>query len=56
MTGGPATLLALAAAVLATFVWWLIKRPQPGGEVLAMFLFGTALALVVLAGPLVRLP
>lgn len=56
MTVGPATLLAIAAAVLATFLWWLVKRPQPSGEILAMFLFGVALAVVVLAGPLVHMP
>lgn len=53
MTFGPASLLALAAAALATLLWWLARGRN---EVLAVFLFGLALALVVLAGPLVQLP
>lgn len=56
MTAGPATILALAAALLAAACWWLIRKPVPTVEVVAMFVFGLALAVVVLAGPLVRLP
>lgn len=53
MSLGPATLLALAAALLATAVWAFVKDRWP---IVAMFLFGVLLALVILAGPLVRLP
>ncbi len=56
MTAGPATVLALAAALLATGCWWLIKKPVPSVEVVAVFVFGLVLAIVVLAGPLVHLP
>ena len=54
MTIGPATVLAAVAAVLATLVWWLVRPRLP--EWAAMFLFGLILVVVVLAGPLVRLP
>ena len=55
MTIGPATLLAIIAAALATLLWWLAARlalPAWAG----MFLFGVGLAVVILAGPLIRLP
>lgn len=55
MSIGPATVLAIVASVLATLLWWLAARlalpPWVG-----MFLFGVALALVILAGPLIKLP
>lgn len=54
MAIGSLTLTALAAAVLATIVWWLVKNRVPDWA--AMLLFGLVLVLVVLAGPLVRLP
>lgn len=54
MTAGPATLLALVAAALATLVWWLVRNRLPDWA--CMLLFGLILVLVVLAGPLVRLP
>lgn len=55
MTIGPATIMAIVAAVLATLLWWIGKRLALA-DWACMFLFGVALALVVLAGPLVRLP
>jgi hypothetical protein len=55
MTIGPATLVALIAAALATLVWWLCGRLAAPAWV-GMFLFGLILVLVILAGPLVRLP
>lgn len=57
MTVGPAFILALAAAALATGVWWIIHQPKPAGiQTVALFVFGLLLALVVLAGPLIKLP
>lgn len=57
MTAGPATLLALVATILATLVWYLVLQPKPNfNAVIAQFLFGGLLALVVLAGPLIKLP
>lgn len=57
MTFGPATILAIMAATLATLLWWLVNgRPAGFVPVFAMWLFGMALALVVLAGPLIKLP
>lgn len=56
MTFGPATGLAFAAAILATLLWWVIRKPVATVEIVAMFVFGLVLALVVLAGPLVALP
>lgn len=57
MTVGPAFILAFAAAVLATLAWWLIHQPKPATiQTVALFVFGLLLALVTLAGPLVRLP
>ena len=55
MTAGPATGLAAIAALLATIVWWLAKR-LGAPDWLALFLLGFILVLVILAGPLVRLP
>jgi hypothetical protein len=55
MSVGPATLLAIVAAALATLLWWLAARLALPAWV-GMFLFGVALAVVVLAGPLIRLP
>lgn len=55
MSIGPATVLAIIAAVLATFLWWLAARLALPAWV-GMFLFGIGLALVILAGPLIRLP
>lgn len=55
MTVGSATITALAAAALATLVWWICGRLAAPAW-LTMLLFGLVLVLVVLAGPLVRLP
>ena len=55
MSIGPATLMAIIAAVLATFLWWLAARLALPAWV-GMFLFGVGLALVILAGPLIKLP
>lgn len=55
MTAGSATLTALAAAVLATLVWWIAGK-LGARDWLALGLFGLVLVLVILAGPLVRLP
>jgi len=55
MTVGSATLTALAAAVLATLVYWIARR-LAAPNWLCMGLFGLILVLVVLTGPLVRLP
>jgi len=55
MTIGSATLTALAAALLATLEWWIAGRLSAPGWV-TMLVFGLLLVLVVLAGPLVRLP
>ena len=54
MTFGTATLTAAAAALLATLVWVLTAGRLPDWA--RMFLFGLLLVVVVLAGPLVRLP
>lgn len=56
MTFGPASGLSIAAALLAVFFYWLIKRPVPLIDILALFVFGLMLAVVVLAGPLIKLP
>jgi uncharacterized membrane protein YczE len=56
MTFGPASILAIVAAVLATLVWWLISNRPGLTPTLATFLFGFFLALVILAGPLIKLP
>lgn len=55
MTIGPATIIAILAAALATLVWWIAARLNAPAWA-CMFLFGVILVLVVLAGPLVRLP
>ncbi len=55
MTIGPATIMAIIAAALATLLWWVAGRLALPAW-LGMFLFGVGLALVILAGPLVRLP
>ena len=55
MTLGPATVLAIVAAALATVVY-VVGRRLALPEWLVMFLFGVCLVLVVLAGPIVRLP
>ncbi len=55
MSVGPATIMAIIAAALATLLWWIAARlALPAWA--CMFLFGVALVLVALAGPLVRLP
>lgn len=56
MTVGSITITALAAAALATLVWGACKTLQPAREWLRILLFGLFLVLVVLAGPLIRLP
>ena len=54
MTIGPATIMAIIAAALATLLWWIAAKAALPAWV-AMFLFGVALALVILAGPLKQL-
>lgn len=56
MTFGPATLTALGAALLATLLWALCNWRPTFWPTLGMFLFGAALAFVVIYGPLLRLP
>jgi hypothetical protein len=55
MSVGPATIMAIIATVLATLLWWIAARLSMPAWV-CMFLFGMGLAVVILAGPLVRLP
>jgi hypothetical protein len=55
MSIGPATIMAIIAAALATLLWWIATKLAAPAWV-GMFLFGVALALVILAGPLIRLP
>lgn len=55
MTIGPATVLALIAAGLATLVWWIASRLAAPAW-LCMLVFGLLLALVIIAGPLIKLP
>jgi len=55
MSVGSLTLLSIAASALATLLWWIASRLSAPAWV-CMFLFGVALALVVLAGPLIKLP
>lgn len=55
MSIGPATLIAIAAAALATLLWWIAARLALPAWV-GMFLFGVGLAVVILAGPLIKLP
>jgi len=45
----------LASAALATLVWWIASRLSAPAWV-CMFVYGVALALVIMAGPLIRLP
>lgn len=54
MSFGPATLLSMAAAALATLLWWLTAGRLP--DWVRMFLFGVVLLLIFAVGPLVRLP
>lgn len=55
MTVGSNTILALIAAALATLGWWVCgKLGLP--EWVGMLVFGLLLVLVMLVGPLVRLP
>jgi hypothetical protein len=56
MTVGPATFLAAIAALLATLAWALCNWRPTFLPALGMFLFGLILVVVMLAGPLVRLP
>ncbi len=56
MTIGPATVLAIIAALLATLLWALCNWKPTFWPALGMFLFGVALVLVMLAGPLIKLP
>lgn len=55
MTIGPVTLFSIVAAALATLLWWIAVRLGAPAW-LTMFLFGVGLALVILAGPLIKLP
>lgn len=55
MTIGPATIMAIIAAALATLLWWIAARLALPTWV-GMFLFGIGLAVVILAGPLIQLP
>ena len=55
MSIGPATIMAIIAALLATLLWWAATRLALPAWV-GMFLFGIGLAVVILAGPLIRLP
>lgn len=55
MTFGPASILALVAALLTTIAWFIGKRLALP-EWATMFLFGFFLAIVILAGPLIKLP
>lgn len=55
MSIGPATALAIIAAVLATLLWWVAARLALPAWV-GMFLFAVGLALVIIAGPLIKLP
>lgn len=55
MSVGPVTIFAIIAAALATLLWWIAVRLALPAWV-GMFLFGIALALVILAGPLIKLP
>jgi hypothetical protein len=55
MTFGSASVNAIVAAALATLVYYVCDRL--GANVyLKMFLFGFFLVLVMLAGPLIKLP
>lgn len=55
MSVGFATILALVASALATLLWWIAGRlALPAWA--CMLLFGIGLAVVMLAGPLIKLP
>lgn len=61
MTIGSQTLIALAATVLATLAWVLVHYLATRARVatyqwVAMLFFGGLLVLVMLVGPLIRLP
>jgi hypothetical protein len=56
MTIGPASLLAIVAALLATLAWALCNWRPTFWPAFGMFLFGFFLVLVMLAGPLIKLP
>ncbi len=56
VTIGSNTILAIIAALLATLLWALCNWKPTFWPTLGMFLFGTALVLVMLAGPLIKLP
>lgn len=55
MSIGSTTILALMAAALATLAWWIGKRLALA-EWVCMLVFGLFLAIVILAGPLIKLP
>lgn len=58
MTVGSATVSAVIAATLATLatlVFYVCRR-LGANEYVTMFLYGVALVLVMLAGPLIKLP
>lgn len=55
MSVGPATIMALIASALATLCWWIAVRLAAPAW-LCQFVFGLFLALVILAGPLIKLP
>lgn len=55
MSIGPATIIALMAAVLATIGWYVTSRLTARAW-LAMLVYGALLVLVLNIGPLVKLP
>ena len=55
MTVGSATVSAIIASALATLIWWIAARLNAPAWA-CMFLFGLFLALVIVAGPLIKLP
>jgi len=55
MSIGPATIIALMAAVLATLGWYVTSRLTARGW-LAMLVYGVLLVLVLTVGPLIKLP
>ena len=56
MTIGPATILAIIAALLATLLWALCNWKPTFWPTLGLLLFGAALVLVMLSGRLIKLP
>lgn len=56
MTVGPATILGIIAALLATLLWAACNWRPAFWPACGMFLFGLALVVVMLAGPQIRLP